>query len=400
MALNQDNSVSSKLQKYHLDDPEFLHGIVANILQQLIDSEIEDHLSAGSYERTDNRKGYRNGSYPRTLKTRVGRIELQVPRDREGTFQTAVFERYQRNEKALVLSLMEMYLMGVSTRKVSQITEQLCGTSFSASMVSSLSENLDAEIETWRRRPIEGEYPYLFVDALYEKVRYDGKVVSMAVCVVIGVNEQGYRSILAVDVSHSENEADYGDLFVKLKDRGLKGVQLIISDDHKGMRKAIDSHFTGASWQRCQVHFMRNFLTKLRKKDRTWALAALKDVFNAPDKEQAESRLKLLVDRLSTTDPYLADWLEENVPEAMSVFSFPEQHRRRIKSTNCLERLNEEIRRRTRVVRIFPHRQSCLRLISALCQEKDEEWTTGKMYLNMTLLEKNNKADYSVKLAG
>ena len=400
MALKQDNSASSKLQKYHLDDPEFLYVIVSSVLQQLIDSELKDHLSADSYERTDERKGYRNGSYPRTLKTRVGRIELQVPRDREGNFHTAIFERYQRNEKALVLSLMEMYLMGVSTRKVKKITEQLCGTSFSASMVSSLSENLDVEIETWRNRSIEGEYPYLFVDALYEKVRYDGKVVAMAVCVVIGINEQGYRSILAIDVSHSENEADYGDLFMKLKDRGLKGVQLVISDDHKGIKKAVESHFIGSCWQRCQVHFMRNFLSKLRRKDRTWALAALKDVFNAPDKIQAESRLKLLVDRLSVTDQDLADWLEENAPEAMSVFSFPEEHRRRIKSTNCLERLNEEIRRRTRVIRIFPHRQSCLRLISALCQEKDEEWTTGKMYLNMTLLAKNRGNGKTVKLAG
>ncbi len=228
---------------------------------------------------------------------------------------------------------------------------------------------------------------YIFVDALYEKVRYDGKVVSMAVYVVVGVNEQGFRSILAVDVSHSENESDYSDLFNKLIDRGLKGVLLVISDDHKGIRNAVDRCFPGVSWQRRQVHFMRNFLSKLRRKDRTWAISILKDVFNAPDKQQAESRLKLLVDKLSKTDPDLSDWLEENAPEAMSVFSFPEQHRRRIKSTNCLERLNEEIRRRTRVIRIFPHRQSCLRLISALCQEKDEEWTTGKMYLNMTLLE-------------
>ncbi len=400
MARNQDNSVSSKLQEYHLDDPDFLHGIVFRVLQQFIDSEMEEHLSAGHYERTDDRQGYRNGSYPRTLKTRVGRVELQVPRDREGNFQTAIFERYQRNEKALVLSLMEMYLMGVSTRKVKEITETLCGISFSASMVSSLAKNLDAEVEAWRNRPIEGDWPYIFVDAMYEKVRYDCKVVSMAVMVVIGVNEQGYRSILATEVSHSENEADYGDLFKQLKNRGLSGVQLVISDDHAGMKKAVHRHFTGASWQRCQVHFMRNFISKLRTKDKTWALALLKDVFNAPDREQAELRLKELVNRLSETDQDLADWLEENIDEAMTVFSFPEPHRRRIKSTNCLERQNEEIRRRTRVIRIFPHKQSCLRLITALCIEKDEEWTTGKVYLNMSLLEKNNTEIKAIKLAG
>ena len=256
MAQSQDTSALAKLHEYHLDDPGFLREIVSKVLQELIDSEMEEHLSAGPYERTESRKGYRNGSYPRTLKTRVGKIELQVPRDREGVFQTAIFDRYQRSEKALALSLMEMYLMGVSTRKVKEITETLCGLSFSASLVSSLAEKLDVELEAWRNRPIEGEWPYIFVDALYLKVRYDGKVVSMTASVVVGVNKEGYRSLLAVDVSHSENEADYGDLFKQMIDRGLKGVQLVISDDHQGMRKAIDSHFTGASWQRCQVHFI------------------------------------------------------------------------------------------------------------------------------------------------
>lgn len=402
MAQTQDTSGLSKLQEYHLDDPDFLREIVSRVIQEFIDSEMDQHLSAGHYERTDRRKGYRNGKYPRTLKTRVGKIELQVPRDREGAFQTAIFDRYQRSEKALALSLMEMYILGVSTRKVKEITETLCGISFSASLVSSLSEKLDAALEAWRNRPIEGEWPYIFVDALYLKVRYEGKVVSMAASVVIGVNKEGYRSILTVDVSHSENEADYGDLFKKLIERGLKGVQLVISDNHQGMRKAIDSNFTGVCWQRCQVHFMRNFLSRLRKKDRSWAMAALKDVFNAPDKEQAEQRLKSLVDGLYESDPELAEWLEENGPETLSVFSFPEQHRKRIRTTNCLERQNEEIRRRTRVIRIFPHRKSCLRLISALCQEKDEEWTTGKRYLDMSLLEKNNEneGDEKVRLAG
>ena len=393
MARTQDNSAFAELQEYHLDDPDFLREIVSGVIQKLINGEMEEHLSAGYYEHTDDRKGYRNGSYPRTLKTRVGKIALQVPRDREGSFQTAIFDRYQRSEKALVLSLMEMYLMGVSTRKVKEITETLCGISFSSSLVSSLAENLDADLEAWRNRPLEGEWPYIFVDALYLKVRYDGKVVSMAAFVVVGVNEEGYRSLLAVDVSHSENEADYGDLFKNLISRGLKGVQLVISDDHQGMRKAIDSHFPGASWQRCQVHFLRNFLSKLRKKDRSWAMSALKDVFNAPDKEQAEQRLKALVDQLYETDSPLAEWLEENAPETLSAFSFPEAHRKRIRTTNCLERQNEEIRRRTRVIRIFPHRKSCLRLISALCQEKDEEWTTGKRYLDMSLLTKNHETE-------
>ncbi|NCQ11956.1 MAG: IS256 family transposase [Bacteroidetes bacterium] len=397
MAQKQVSRKNSELQEIFLNDSDFLKEVVRTALQKFLDNEMSEHLSAVPYERSEERSGYRNGSYGRILKTRVGRIELEVPRDRDGTFQTAIFERYQRCEKALLLALMEMTIQGVSTRKVRKITEELCGTTFSASMVSSLCSELDAELESWRNRPLEGEWPYLFVDAVYHKVRYNKKVVSMAVAVVTGVNLEGRRSVLGIEVFHSENGADYSLLFRDLQKRGLKGVQLVISDDHKGMRQAIDSNFPGVSWQRCQVHFMRNFLSRLRKKDRGWALAALKDVFAAPDREQAETRLKAMILRLQESDLELADWLEENAPETLSVFSFPEGHRCRIKSTNSLERLNEEIRRRTRVIRIFPHRQSCVRMITSLCLEKDEEWTTGKQYLNMELLSKNNIDEKTIK---
>jgi len=386
MAQNQVNRENSELQEIFLNDSDFLKELVTTALQKFLDREMSEHLSAVPYERSEERSGYRNGSYARVLKTRVGRIELDIPRDREGTFQSAIFERYQRCEKALLLALMEMTIQGVSTRKVKKITEELCGTSFSASMVSSLCAELDAELEAWRNRPLAGEWPYIFVDAVYHKVRYNRKVVSMAVAIVTGVNLEGRRSILGLEVFHSENGADYGLLFRDLQKRGLQGVHLVISDDHKGMRQAIDSNFPGACWQRCQVHFMRNFLSRLRKNDRSWAMAALKDIFAAPDREQAESRLEAMILRLQSSDLELADWLEENAPETLSVFSFPQAHRSRIKSTNSLERLNEEIRRRTRVIRIFPHRQSCIRMITSLCLEKDEEWTTGKIYLNMELL--------------
>lgn len=400
MAQNQVNRKNSELQEIFLNDSDFLKELVTAALQKFLDSEMSEHLSAGLYERAEERSGYRNGSYSRVLKTRVGRIELEVPRDREGTFQTAIFERYQRCEKALVLALLEMTIQGVSTRKVKKITEELCGTSFSASMVSSLSAALEAEVETWRNRPLEGEWPYIFVDAIFHKVRYNKKVVSMAVAIVTGVNLEGRRSILGLEVFHSENGADYSLLFRSLKERGLKGVQLVISDDHQGMRQAIDSSFIGACWQRCQVHFMRNFLSRLRKKDRCWALPALKDIFNAPDREQADNRLQAMIERLHNSDLELADWLEENAAETLSVFSFPAEHSRRIKSTNSLERLNEEIRRRTKVIRIFPNRQSCLRMITALCMEKDEEWTTGNIYLNMELLSKNNNTIEHIRIAG
>lgn len=398
MAQPKDRTKLADYQSILLDDPDFLRNIVSTVLQQTLDGHFTEHLGAALHERTDQRKGYRNGSYSRTLKTRVGRIHLTVPRDRDGTFQPVLFARYQRNEKALVLALMEMTLEGVSTRKVADITEALCGTSFSKSLVSSLSADLDSQLEVWRNRPLEGNYAYLFVDALYEKVRHNGRVVPMAVMIVIGVDEEGHRSILGVAVAHSENEADWGDLFSRLCDRGLRGVQVVVSDDHKGLRKAIDRYFQGSSWQRCQVHFMRNLLTRLRKRDRIWVMAALKDVFGALDRSQAQFRLRQLADRLRDDYPDLSEWLEEDGQDTLTVFDFPEQHRRRLRTTNGVERLNEEIRRRTRVIRIFPNRSSCLRMASALCQEQDDDWTTGKRYLDMSLLSKSVEENTLLKV--
>jgi len=398
MAQGQDTKERDHIQGSLLDDPEYLRVIVERVLQQVLESEASHHLGAQPYQRTSGRLGHRNGHYNRTIKTRVGKLELSVPRDRGGLFQTAIFSSYQRNERAFLLALMEMTLQGVSTRKVGEITEALCGTEVSASMVSSLSVSLDDDLATWRNRPLQGSWPYLFVDARYEKTRHDHRVVSQGVLIVIGVNDAGRRSILAAEVVHSENESDYSDLFKRLQERGLTGVQLVVSDDHQGLRKAVDRYFQGASWQRCQVHFMRNLLSKLRKNDRGWVMASLKDVFRAPDRQQAEIRLKALVERLSASDPTVADWLESDGPDALSALDFPESHRRHIRSTNGLERLNEEILRRTRVIRIFPNRASCLRMVSALCQEQDEDWVTGRRYLDMTLLSKNEGVETPVEL--
>ncbi len=386
MAQSQDKFKGKKYQQILLDDPDFLQGIVSNVLQKIIDSEFTDYIGADRYERTSDRIGYRNGSYKRALKTRVGGIELSIPRDREGAFQPSLFARFQRNEKALLLSLMEMTLEGVSTRKVSKITEQLCGTTFSKSLVSSLSSDLDEQLSAWRNRPLSGTWPYLYVDALYEKIRHAGRVRSMAVLIVVGVNETGHRSVLAIEVCNSENEADYGDLFSDLMGRGLTGVKLVISDDHKGLVNAINRHFQGSVRQRCQVHFMRNLLRRLRKSDRSWVMSAMKDIFNAPDRADADKRIKILYEKLDGKYSDLVDWLEENINETLTVYDFPSAHHKRIRSTNGIERLNEEIRRRTRVIRIFPNIQSCLRMASALCQEQDEEWSTGKRYLDMTLM--------------
>jgi putative transposase len=227
----------------------------------VLETEMTEHVGAAPHERTAERKGHRNGYKPRTLRTRVGTLNLLVPQAREGTFSTKLFARYQRNEKALVLALMEMYVEGVSTRKVKDITEELCGISFSRSLISSLAGSLDSELQAWRVRRLEAKaYPYLFVDARYEKARVDSRVVSQGVLVVSGARDDGFREILAVEVADTESEASYQELFRSLKTRGLCGVELVVSDDHRGLRAAVERHFQGASWQRCQVHYARNLL--------------------------------------------------------------------------------------------------------------------------------------------
>ena len=368
-----------------LDDADFLREIVERVLQEVLEAEMTEHVGAVPHERTDTRKGHRNGHKPRTLRTRVGTLNLLVPQDREGTFSTRLFCRYQRNEKALVLALMEMYVEGVSTRKVKDVTEQLCGTTFSKSLISSLAGRLDAELEAWRSRPLEAKaYPYLFVDARYEKVRVDGRVVSQGVLVVSGVREDGYREILAVEVADTESEATYQEMFRSLKSRGLSGVELVCSDDHKGLKAAITRHFQGASWQRCQVHYVRNLLGMVSFAKRKELGADLRAIFAATSREQALGIASSVANKWREKgNEKVAEHLEEHVEECLTCLAFPESHRRRIRTINGLERLNQEIKRRTRVVRIFPNRYSCLRLVSALAVEHSEEWLTGRRYLDM-----------------
>ena len=262
MATDHRRTDAQTAQGVMLDEPDFLREIVERVLQEVLEAEMTEHVGAAPHERTDARKGHRNGHKPRALRTRVGTLNLLVPQDREGTFSTRLFSRYQRNEKALCLALMEMYVEGVSTRKVRDITEELCGTSFSKSLVSSLAGSLDSELSAWRTRRLEAaNYPYLFVDARYEKVRVDSRVVSQGVLVVSGVRDDGLREILGMEeVADTESEATCHELFRSLKGRGLSGVELVVSDDHKGLKAAISRHFQGASWQRCQVHYMRNLL--------------------------------------------------------------------------------------------------------------------------------------------
>lgn len=356
------------------------------MVQNVLEWEMTEHLGAEAYERTEERTGYRNGYKPRTLITAVGDLHLLVPQDRDGTFSTSLFERYQRSDKALVLALMEMYLQGVSTRKVAQVTEKLCGRSFSSQLVSKLAKQLDEKLQAWRERSLDGEYPYLVIDARYEKVRVCGKVISQGILICVGISSEGRREILAVEIADTESTATWSDLFRKLKRRGLSGVRMVTSDDHEGIKAALSRHFQGAAWHRCQCHFIRNLLSYAPKGQKKDLHQELRAIFDAPDLSVAIRFLSETVARWSKIRLEVAEKLEEAADDVLCCFHFPASHRRRIRTTNCVERLNEEIRRRTRVVRIFPNRESALRLIAALCVEQSEEWETGRRYLDMSLL--------------
>jgi putative transposase len=381
---------SPVLQEALLNDREFLRNIVADFCQDLLQEEMKAHLKAEKYERTDERSGLRNGYKPRTIKTRVGSFTLLVPQDRDGSFSTALFERYSRSEKALVLTMMEAYILGVSTRKVSGLTEILCGTTFSASTVSNLSRALDSRIAVFKERPLSKEYPYVFVDATYIKARIDENVISQGVVIVVGIDSKGYREILDIEVANSETYETYDRIFKSLRQRGLSGVSLLISDDHMGLKKALFKHFQGTLWQRCVFHFTRNMLDLVPRKKRAYVYSDLKTVFLCSSKDEALLRAKALADRYESQYPALAQMLREDIIESLTYMDFPIEHRARIRTTNVIERLNGEIKRRTNVVRIFPNPASALRLIASVCMEQNEEWVTGKKYLNMEYLKNLN----------
>jgi putative transposase len=394
MAKDHRRLAEEVVQGILLDDASFLKEIVERVIQELLETEMTEHVGAAPYERVVGRTGHRNGHKPRALRTRVGTLNLMVPQDREGTFSTRLFARYQRNEKALVLALMEMYVEGVSTRKVTEITEALCGTSFSKSLVSSLAGQLDSELEAWRARRLEAEaYPYVFVDARYEKARVGHRIVSQGVLVVSAVREDGFREIVGITVADTESEATYQELFRSLKARGLGGVELVVSDDHEGLKAAVSRHFQGASWQRCQVHYTRNLLGMVGHPRRKELAADLRAIFAATSREQALQIASSVAEkwRSGKGATKVADHLDEHIEECLSCLAFPESHRRRLRTTNGLERLNQEIKRRTRVVRIFPNREACLRLVTALAVEHSEEWLTGRRYLDMEELREQRR---------
>jgi putative transposase len=379
---SNDSELKQAWQAAAASGDDGVRALVQRVVQQVLEAEMTSFLAAESYERTPGRRGYRNGYKQRLLKTRVGELELLVPKDRDGEFQTELFERYQRSEKALVLAIMQMYVEGVSTRKVRDITEALCGLEIGKSQVSALAQKLDEEIQQWRERAIENSYPYLMIDARYEKVRRGGEVISQGVLIVVGISAEGMREVLGVWVADSESEASWGEVFSDLSRRGLRGVRYVVSDDHQGMRRAIDRHFQGAMWQRCQVHFVRNLLNHTAAREKAFVLGLLKAITEAPTLVAARKALSEAVEALGRRAPKAAALLDAYGEEILAVYQLPEAHRKRMRSTNMLERVNQEIKRRTRVIRIFPNEQACVRLVSTLMMELNQEWME-RIYLNM-----------------
>mgnify|MGYP001767441385 CR=1 FL=1 len=350
------------------------------LINQAMQVERSKYLQADEYERTEDRKGHANGYKPKTVRTRMGEITFAVPQVREGGFYPSALEKGLRSERALTITLAEMYVQGVSTRRVKAITEQLCGVEISATQVSRATAQLDEVLQEWRERPL-GEIVYLYLDARYEKVRVAGQVRDVAVLVATGITPEGERQILGVSVSLSEHEAHWKAFLKSLKDRGLKGVRLVISDDHVGLGVARRAVFGSIPWQRCQFHLQQNAGAYLPKQHMRLEVAAeIRSIFNATNKIRAEELLLETVQKYATSAPRLSAWLEDNLSEGFTVFDFPLEHRRTIRTTNSLERVNMEIRRRTRVVGVFPNEASCLRLVSALLMEISEEWQLGKHY--------------------
>lgn len=361
-----------------------LNQAVSILVNEAMKIERSKALQADPYERSENRLGYANGFKPKTVKARIGKLDLQIPQVRgDVTFYPSAIERGVRSERALKLAIAEMYLKGVSTRKVTAVVGQLCGFDITSTQVSRATKELDAELEKWRNRPL-GQTPYVQLDASYEKVRVDGSVRSCAVLIASGITSDGYRSILGVSVSMSEAEIHWRKFLQSLKERGLHGIDMITSDDHEGLKAALKSTFAGSKWQRCQVHLQRNASAYVPKVHMRETVAAdIRSIFNAPNLEEAQRLLLLTADKYRSKASRLANWMEDNIPEGFASFSLAEKLRRRLRTTNMLERIHKEIKRRTRVATLFPNEAALLRLVTAILAEVSEEWESGRKYLTL-----------------
>lgn len=362
----------------------YLSEAIRLLLNEAMKVERARALGAQPYERSTERRGYANGFKPKSVQTRLGQLTFDVPQVRgDVAFYPSALERGVRSERALKLAVAEMYVQGVSTRKVTQVMEQLCGLSVTSTEVSRAAALLDEQLAAWRERSL-GETPYLILDARYEKVRHGGLVVSCAVLIAIGVTADGRREVLGVSVSLSEAEVHWREFLQSLQERGLYRVRLVTSDDHAGLRAAREARLPGVAWQRCQFHLQRNAVAYVpRVSMRAEVAADLRAIFDAPDRAEADRRLELTVKKYEVTAPALSGWLATNIPDGLTVFAVPAAHRKRLRTTNLLERLNKEVKRRTRVATLFPHEASLLRLASAVLMEISEEWETQGVYLTM-----------------
>lgn len=385
MTYQKDSTLSDQLlEQLSAQGIDALPELFRILLNSAMQLERQKFLGAAPHERTEHRTGHANGYKEKTLDLRIGRTTVQVPQVREGNFYPQCLEKGTRSERALKLALAEMYVQGVSTRKVAAITEQLCGFEVNSSQVSRASQELDATLQAWRERPL-GEHPYLYLDARYEKVRQNGLVQRAAVLIAVGVAHDGKRAILGVSVAHSEHEVHWRSFLQSLVARGLCGVRLIISDAHEGIAAATRAVLGGVPWQRCQFHLQQNASKYVPRLEMKASVAAdIRAVFEAMDRSEADALLRRMVQKYEQTAPKLASWMEQNLPEGLTVFAYPASHRRLLRTSNGLERVNREVKRRTRVASIFPNEAACLRLISAVLMEISDDWQADKAYLTFT----------------
>lgn len=383
MAQLQDMINDERIQEVIDRGLDGMKELISVMFNEAMRTERSQVLNALPFERTDSRQGYANGFKDKTLRTRIGELQLKIPQVRDGvSFYPSCVEKGLSSERALMAAMAEMYINGLSTRKVEKVLSEMCGLEISSSEVSRICKSLDVELEKWRNRPL-GKVKYVQIDARYEKTRRDGSVLSTAVLTATGVNEEGNRSVLGVSVKISEAEVHWRSFLQSLKERGLHGVEYIVSDNHEGLKKALKSTLGSASWNRCHVHLMRNAMAYIPKiAMRKGVMNDIKSILTAPDLEMARYLLDRSIKKYEKTASKLALWMEENIPEGFAVFKLDKKYRTKMRSTNMVERLNREIKRRTRVCSLFPNEESLLRLVSAILMETSEEWESGMKYIS------------------
>jgi transposase-like protein len=376
---NQSSEVAAVVQLLADEGFDGMAHAMQILLNEAMKLERAEYLNADPYQRTEDRRSYANGYKDKTVNSRLGKLELRVPQTRDSEFYPSALERGERSERAFKLAIAEMYVQGVSTRKVAKITEELCGTEVTSMQVSRAAAMLDEELEAWRTRRL-AQVEYLMLDARYEKVRVAGSVRDCAVLVAIGVLPSGQRSVLGVSVALSEAEVHWRDFLSSLKTRGMQGMKLVISDAHEGLKAARKAVMPSVPWQRCQFHLMQNAMQYVPNIEMRKQVAQdLRNVFNARDVADANEELKRFVELYKDTAPNVATWAEKNIPEGLAVFQIPKDHRKRMRTTNMLERQNKEIKRRTRVATLFPNEASLLRLVTAVLVELSDDWETSNM---------------------